>query len=124
LASPRRHGCGEAKNKRYRVGATGFERVSDDSVESEPSSGKVQAFGSSSTEPTGAKRHDSSPLESGSRPFATAQSKITDAEIATAAARAILEGRGELAEFLMHEVKRRREQPVGTVVPLASKRPW
>jgi hypothetical protein len=49
-------------------------------------------------------------------------SKITDAEMVDAAARAMLEGRGELAEFLVREVHHRRERTVGNVVPIQSKR--
>jgi hypothetical protein len=50
-------------------------------------------------------------------------SKIADAELVNAAARAMLEGRGELAEFLMREVRQRRERAAGNVVPIQSKRP-
>jgi hypothetical protein len=53
----------------------------------------------------------------------TAPFEITDAEMVTAAARAMLEGRGELAEFLMREVRQRRERAAGNVVPIQSKRP-
>jgi hypothetical protein len=65
----------------------------------------------------------SRPFESGGPPFATGVSKITDAELVNAAARAMLECRGELAEFLMREVRQRRERAGGKVVPLRSKRP-
>jgi hypothetical protein len=44
-------------------------------------------------------------------------SKISDADLVNAAARAMLEGRGELAEFLMHEVRHRRERGAGTSCP-------
>jgi hypothetical protein len=40
-----------------------------------------------------------------------------------ARARAMLEGGGELAEFLMREVRQQRERAVGNVVPISSKRP-
>jgi hypothetical protein len=50
-------------------------------------------------------------------------SEITDAEMASAAARAVLEGRGELAEFLMRAVRERCERAAGNVVPLEPKRP-
>jgi hypothetical protein len=40
-----------------------------------------------------------------------------------AAARAILEGRGELAEFLMRDVRQRREWGAENVVPIQPKRP-
>jgi hypothetical protein len=54
----------------------------------------------------------------GTPPFET-----TDAEVVEAVARAMLKGRGELAEFLMREVRQRRERAVGNVAPMSSKRP-
>jgi hypothetical protein len=54
----------------------------------------------------------------GTPPFETG-----DAEMVNAAVRAMLEGRGELAEFLMREVLQRRERAAGNVVPIQSKRP-
>jgi hypothetical protein len=65
----------------------------------------------------------SRPFASGSHPFVTSVSKITDAELVNAAARAMLEGRGELAEFLVREVRQRRERAAGNVVPIQAKRP-
>jgi hypothetical protein len=47
----------------------------------------------------------SRPFVAGSPPFET-----SDAEMVSAAARAMLEGRGELAEFFMREVRQRRER--------------
>jgi hypothetical protein len=35
----------------------------------------------------------------------------------------MLEGRGELAEFLVREVRQRRERAMSNVVPIQSKRP-
>jgi hypothetical protein len=58
----------------------------------------------------------SRPFVAGSPPFET-----NDAEMVNAAARAMLEGRGEHAEFLMREVRQRREQATGKVVPIQSK---
>jgi hypothetical protein len=49
----------------------------------------------------------------------TSVSRITDADLVNAAARAMLEGRSELAEFLMREVRERRERAAGKVVPHA-----
>jgi hypothetical protein len=62
-------------------------------------------------------------LVSGGLPFATSVSKITDADMVNAAARAMLEGRGELAELIMREVQLRRERAAVNVVPIQSKRP-
>jgi hypothetical protein len=59
----------------------------------------------------------SPPFVAGTSPFET-----TDAEMVNAAARAMLEGRGELAEFLMREARRHRER-TGNVVPIQAKRP-
>jgi hypothetical protein len=70
--------------------------------------------------PSGAR---SRPFASGPRPFETVGSKIGDTELVDAAARAMLNGRGELAEFLMREVRQRRERPAGNVVPIPSTRP-
>jgi hypothetical protein len=53
----------------------------------------------------------------------TGVSEIADAELVNAAARAMLKGRGELAEFLMREVRQRRERAMSNVVPIQSKRP-
>ncbi len=63
--------------------------------------------------------------DAGSRPFVagTPPFETTDAEMVNAAARAMLEGRGELAEFLMREVRQRRERAASNVVPIQSKRP-
>jgi hypothetical protein len=60
----------------------------------------------------------SRPFVAGTPPFET-----TDAEMVNAVARAMLEGRGELAEFLMREVRQRRERAASNVVPIQSKRP-
>jgi hypothetical protein len=49
------------------------------------------------------------PSDTHSRPFETVGSKIGDAELVDAAAYAMLNGRGELAEFLMREVLQRRD---------------
>jgi hypothetical protein len=94
------------------------------------------AFAENATEPensaasSSGARLDKTPIDTGSRPFAsgsppfvTGVSKITDAELVDAAARAMLEGRGELAEFLIREVRQRRERATGNVVPIQSKRP-
>jgi hypothetical protein len=68
-------------------------------------------------------------VDAGSRPFAAAPRPfepfrdLTDAELVNAAALAMLEGRGELAEFLMREVRQRRERAMSNVVPIPSKRP-
>lgn len=68
-------------------------------------------------------------MDAGSRPFAAAPRPfepfraLTDAELVNAAALAMLEGRGELAEFLMREVRQRRERAMSNVVPIQSKRP-
>jgi hypothetical protein len=68
---------------------------------------------------------DEAPSDAGSRPFAsrTPPFETTDAEMVNASARAMLEGRGELAEFLMREVRQRRERAASNVVPIQSKRP-
>jgi hypothetical protein len=60
----------------------------------------------------------SRPFVAGSPPFET-----SEAEMVSAAVRAMLEGRGELAEFLMREVRQRRERAASNVVPIQSKRP-
>ncbi len=60
---------------------------------------------------------------SGTPPFVTGVSKITDTELVNAAARSMLEGRGELAEFLMREARPRRERAARNVVPIQAKRP-
>jgi len=44
--------------------------------------------------------------------------KNADEEFVNAAARAMLEGRGELGEFLMREVGLRRERAAGNVMPI------
>ena len=53
----------------------------------------------------------------------TYMSKITDVDVVNAAARAMLHGRGELAEFLMREVVRRREEATVKVVAIRPRRP-
>jgi hypothetical protein len=65
---------------------------------------------------------DSRPFASGARPFEPVGS-LSDAEMVCAAALAMLDGRGELAEFLMREVRQRRDRAAANVVPISSKRP-
>ncbi len=73
-------------------------------------------------------------VDAHSRPFVpVGAQEVTDAEMVAAAARAMLDGRGELAEFLMHEVRRTRTaggtapsqgvhaSPPSNVVPLSTK---
>ena len=50
---------------------------------------------------------DETPIDTGSGPFVagTPPFETTDAEMVNAAACAMLEGRGELAEFLVREVR-------------------
>jgi hypothetical protein len=68
---------------------------------------------------------DQARSDAGSRPFVagTPPFETTDAEMVSAAVRAMLEGRGELAEFLMREARQRRERAAGNVLPIQSKRP-
>lgn len=62
-------------------------------------------------------------MNGGTASGATPPFETTGAEMVNAAARAMLEGRGELAEFLMREVQQRRERAAGNVVRIQSKRP-
>ncbi len=66
--------------------------------------------------------YDSIKVDAALRPFEPFRA-LTDAELVNAAALAMLEGRGELAEFLMREVRQRRERAMSNVVPFQSKRP-
>lgn len=65
----------------------------------------------------------SRPFASRSPPFETGVSKIADAELVNAAACAMLDHRGELAEFLMREVLQRRKRAARNVVPIQAGRP-
>jgi hypothetical protein len=80
--------------------------------------GLISAAASSSAPDEARSDAGSRPFEAGTPPF-----EPTDAEMVNAATRAMLEGRGELAEFLMREVRQRRERAPSNVVPIQSKRP-
>jgi hypothetical protein len=83
----------------------------------------ISAAASSSAPDEARSDAGSRPFVAGTPPFETTLSKVADDELVNAAARAMLEGSGELAEFLMREVWHRRERAARNVVPIQSKRP-
>ena len=102
------------------AGWTGLERERRKAVRSPRIRLPRRAVRGAMAVPNGAR---SRPFTSRPRPFETVGSKIGDAELVNAAARATLDGRGELAEFLMREARQRRESAPQNVVPIQSKRP-